>query len=121
MAARDEKALNDVQTVTFVHDRVRTGILDGEIPPGAISQAALARQLNVGRSPLREAVRMLQNEGLVVSEPNRRLEIARLSATDVEELMQMRVALEGTSIRITVPHPGPDGGAALEGLLAPMD
>lgn len=121
MADRGTATVREGQNVTLVHDRLREGILAGEIPPGAISQAALARRLNVGRTPLREAVRMLQREGLVYSEPNRRIRIAELSAADAEELLVMRVALEGAALRITVPKLGSAGVAELEGLLAQMD
>lgn len=113
--------IRDGENVTLVHDRLRARILAGEIPPGEISQAALARQLDVGRTPLREAIRMLQREGLVFSKPNRRIRIAELSATDSEELLIMRVALEGAAIRITVPMLGSEGIAELEGLIAQMD
>lgn len=71
-------ATRDGQNVTIVHDRLRQEILGGSIPPGETSQAALARDLDVGRSRLREAIRMLQREGLVLAEPNRRLRIAAL-------------------------------------------
>ena len=111
----------DGQNVTIVHDMLRQEILRGRIPAGETSQAALARDLDVGRTPLREAIRMLQREGLVISEPNRRLRIAELSATDMEELYVMRVALEGVAIRITVPTLGSEGIAELEGLMAQMD
>lgn len=113
--------VRDGQNVTIVHDLLRQKILRGGIPIGETSQAALARELDVGRTPLREAIRMLQREGLVISEPNRRLRIAELSAPDMEELYVMRVALEGVAIRITVPALGSEGIAELEGLMAQMD
>lgn len=114
-------ATRDGQNVSIVHDRLREEILSGRVPAGQISQVALARQLEVGRTPLREALRMLQREGLVISEPNRRVRIAELSATDAEELYIMRVALEGVAARLTVPTLGSDGIAELEGLVAQMD
>jgi len=110
----------DGQNVTVVHDRLRRAILAGRVPSGEISQVALARQFDAGRTPLREAIRMLQREGLVISEPNRRVRIAGLSAPDMEELSVMRVALEGTAVRLTVPRLGSDGVAQLEGLTAQM-
>ena len=121
MAERENGATRDGQNVTIVHDLLRQRILGGTIPAGETSQAALARDLDVGRTPLREAIRMLQREGLVISEPNRRLRIAELSAPDAEELYVMRVALEGVAIRITVPTLGSGGIAELEGLMAQMD
>ena len=64
---------------------------------------------------------MLQREGLVVSEPNRRVRIAALSSTDAEELYVMRIALEAVAIRITVPTLTSTDFAELEGLMAQMD
>ena len=112
----------DGQHVALVHDRLRAAILLGELPAGqTTSQVTLARDLEVGRTPLREALRMLQREGLVVSEPNRRVRIAALSSTDAEELYVMRIALEAVAIRITVPTLTSTDFAELEGLMAQMD
>ena len=56
-----------------VHARLRQLILDGTLPPGSLlSQLQLSRALGVSRTPLREALRMLQEEGLVDAEPNQR-------------------------------------------------
>jgi DNA-binding GntR family transcriptional regulator len=121
MAGSGNGTTRDGQNVAVVHDRLRTEILGGGIPAGETSQVALAKRLQVGRTPLREAIRMLQREGLVISEPNRRVRIAELSETDAEELYVMRVALEGVAIRLTVPSLDSAGIAELEGLLAQMD
>jgi DNA-binding GntR family transcriptional regulator len=112
----------DGQHVAIVHEQLRTAILRGEIPAGQMSsQVTLAEQLGVGRTPLREALRMLQREGLVISEPNRRVRIAELSGDDAEELYIMRISLEAVAIRITVPTLTSDDFAALEGFMAQMD
>jgi DNA-binding GntR family transcriptional regulator len=121
MSPTGSNGTRDGQNVAVVHDRLREEILNGRIPAGETSQVALARRLDVGRTPLREAIRMLQREGLVISEPNRRVRIAELSATDAEELYVMRVALEGIAIRLTVPSLTSEGIAELEGLIAQMD
>jgi DNA-binding GntR family transcriptional regulator len=75
----------------------------------------------VSRTPLREALRMLQHEGLVLSEPNRRIRIADFSIADLEQLYAMRIALEVVAIRATVPVLAPEDLAELEGLMAQMD
>jgi DNA-binding GntR family transcriptional regulator len=112
----------DGQSVAAVHERLRAAILLGEIPAGeATSQVTLARQLDVGRTPLREALRMLQREGLVISEPNRRVRVAELSSDDAEELYIMRISLEAVAIRITVPTLTSSDFAELEGYMAQMD
>ena len=69
------------QNTEDVYERVRTAILDGQLAPGAVmSQVALADELGISRTPLREALRMLQSEGLVEGEPNRRVRVAPMTA-----------------------------------------
>jgi DNA-binding GntR family transcriptional regulator len=112
----------DGLAVLNVHDRLRRAILDGDIAAGSVmTQEALTERFASGRTPLREALRMLQREGLVVSEPGRRLRIASLSAGDAEEIYTMRIALEAVAVRITVPQLGSNDVAEMEGLMAQMD
>ena len=114
--------LNSGQSFVAVHARLRAAILSGEIAEGAItSQATLAERFGVGRTPLREALRMLQREGLVISQPNHRVRIAELSSEDAEELYIMRIALEAVAIRVTVPVMTAADHAELAGLMAQMD
>jgi DNA-binding GntR family transcriptional regulator len=114
--------LNSGQSFVAVHARLRAAILAGEIPEGAVtSQATLAERFGVGRTPLREALRMLQREGLVISQPNHRVRIAELSSEDAEELYIMRIALEAVAIRVTVPVLTGADLAELDGLMAQMD
>jgi DNA-binding GntR family transcriptional regulator len=87
-----------------VHDRLRRAILQGEFDPTVpLSQVQLAARLGVSRTPLREALRMLQREGLIDSEPNRRVRVAELSVADLEQLYASRVLLEALAVRLTVP------------------
>lgn len=104
-----------------VHERVRSMILRGELEPGAsASQVWLAGRLGVSRTPLREALRMLQREGLVESEPNRRLRVAAFSLPDLEQLYIMRITLEATAARLTIPHLSSEEIAGMEGHIAQM-
>jgi DNA-binding GntR family transcriptional regulator len=120
-APRSRNARDAGQSFVAVHAQLRAAILAGQIPEGATtSQAALAEQFGVGRTPLREALRMLQREGLVISEPNHRVRIAELSGEDAEELYIMRILLETVAIRITVPVLTPTDLAELEGFMAQM-
>jgi DNA-binding GntR family transcriptional regulator len=116
-----ESATRAGDIVVQVHTQLRQAILSGEVRPGEkTSQAELARDLGVGRTPLREAVRMLQSEGLVVTEPNRRVVIARLSLDDVEQLYIARITLEASAARVTLPQLTDGDIAELEGLMAQM-
>lgn len=88
-----------------VHARVREAILLGELQAGtAISQVQLARQLDVSRTPLREALRLLEREGLVDSEPNHRVRVSEVSVPDLEHLYAIRIDVEALAIRFTVPR-----------------
>jgi DNA-binding GntR family transcriptional regulator len=121
-ASADETRTRDGQDVSAVHERLRAAILDGEIVAGATaSRTALAREFGAGRTPLREALRMLEREGLVTSEPNRGVRIAALSSQDAEGLYITRIALETIAIRLTVPVLVSDDFARLEGYMAQMD
>jgi GntR family transcriptional regulator, rspAB operon transcriptional repressor len=109
------------QNTEDVYERVRSAILDGQLAPGAVmSQVALAEDLGISRTPLREALRMLQSEGLVEGEPNRRVRVAPMSAKDLEELYVMRITLEAEAIRLSVPHMTSEDLARLEGHMAEM-
>jgi GntR family transcriptional regulator, rspAB operon transcriptional repressor len=104
-----------------VYARLREAILEGRIAPGAtMSQVALADELGISRTPLREALRMLQTEGLVEAEPNRRVRVAPVSLADLEELYVMRVTLESEAIRLAVPRMTAEHFARLEGFNAEM-
>ena len=118
----DERRVRDGHRVTHVHDELRNQILRGDIPPGtSISQVRLAERLETGRTPLREALRLLQSEGLVVTEPNRDVRVAEFTLEDIEDLYVMRIALECSAALITVPDLEPSEIAELGGFLAQME
>jgi GntR family transcriptional regulator, rspAB operon transcriptional repressor len=105
--------------VADVHDRVREAILRGDLAADTtVSQVALANDLGISRTPLREALRMLQREGLVSSERNRQVRIAPLSVDDVEQIYCARLSLEATAARLTVMRLTPEQAAEIEGNLA---
>src|SRR5919106_3816377 len=116
------EATRDGQNVANVHERLRRAILSGEIPAGVTtSQVTLARELGVSRTPLREAIRLPQREGLALAEPNRRIRIAGLSIEDIEALYAMRLPIEAIALRLTIPALSPEDFAELEGYMAQMD
>ena len=78
-----------------VAERLRTAILAGDIPPGApLVETALSERFDVSRGPLREALRQLIEEGLVVTVPYTGTHVAPLSVDDVREIYSLRTALE---------------------------
>jgi DNA-binding GntR family transcriptional regulator len=86
---------------------LRARIVDGTIPPGErLVETTLSQQLQVSRGTLREALRHLEQEGLVVSDARGRMRVRVLSARDVVEVYEVRTALETlAAIRVSQ---GPD-------------
>ena len=75
------------------YEQLRDAIMSGELPAGArLSQVALANRFGVSRTPLREAVRRLQSEGLLDSEHNRQVRVAGLDLKDLENLYDVHPA-----------------------------
>ena len=75
-------------------------ILSGRLAPGTIvSELELARQFNVSRTPVHDALRQLTKDGLVVQEMNRRAMIATFTAEDVHDIFEMRKLLEGEAAK----------------------
>ena len=98
----------------WAYARVREAILSGDLVPGArISQVQLAAQIGIGRPTLREALRMLQNEGLINAETNRQVRVAPLELADFEQLCALRLAVEPMAVRLSVPELTEEDLAAL--------
>jgi DNA-binding GntR family transcriptional regulator len=83
------------------YDEIRRRILVGEfLPSSPISEYQLAATLNISRTPVREALKRLEKDGLVWSIPNIGTFVAELSAQDIMEIYQVREGLEGMAARI---------------------
>ena len=79
---------------------IREAIIDGRLEPGQrLKEEELARELGISRTPIREALLMLQAEGLVDAIPNRGALVRVHSAEDLEDLYQLRALLEGYAAR----------------------
>ncbi|HEX6342431.1 GntR family transcriptional regulator [Umezawaea sp.] len=76
-------------------DVLRELVLTGEIPPGErVNEVELAQRLGISRGPLREAIRHLSSEGLLVLVPNKGAHVPQADADDVRALFELRTALE---------------------------
>lgn len=112
---------NDGLAPANLRSHLRELILGGALQPGTvISQVELARALGVSRTPLREALRMLQEEGLVEAEPNRRARVTRFDPGDLDSVYGCRVMLESLGCMLTVGSFAEDEVAQLEAALAAM-
>lgn len=78
-----------------VFNTLREAILKGELKPGErLMELQLAAKLGVSRTPIREAIRMLEQEGLAVTVPRKGAEVAKMTEKDMEDVLQIREALD---------------------------
>lgn len=104
-----------------VQERIRNAIWNGRLKPGdRIVEMQLARELGVSQAPVREALRELEQKGLVVARPRRGTFVTTPSPKSIRELYSLRLALEQFAARLVVPRFGETGRAELEAIVAQM-
>ena len=109
------------QAIPHVHAYLRECILDGTLSPGTkLSQVSLAAQLGISRTPLREVLRMLQEEGLVEIEPNQRTRVAGLDPAELDDVYASRILLETLALSMTIGHFGAKARAEAKRMLTTM-
>ncbi|MEA2809379.1 MAG: hypothetical protein QOJ17_3520 [Rhodospirillaceae bacterium] len=86
---------------TVAMERICSLLLDGAVPFDVpLSERAIADAIDIGRMPVREALRDLAREGIVSVEPGRGTFLRRLAASEVTELLEVRLAIEGMAARL---------------------
>lgn len=119
--ATANQAADATLSVAGVRARLREAVLRSELAPATEhSQDEVRTFLEAGRTPFREALRMVQAEGLIEVLTNGRLKIPDLSMDDFIQIQISRIALESAAVRLAVPGLGPDEFAHLEGYMAQM-
>lgn len=82
-----------------VFQTLRSAILRGDLKPGErLMELQLAAKLGVSRTPIREAIRMLEQEGLAITIPRRGAEVAKMTEKDMGDTLQIRRALEELAV-----------------------
>ena len=98
LAINDYLPLRDVVFITL-----RQAILKGELAPGErLMEIRLANMLGVSRTPIREAIRKLELEGLVVMIPRRGAEVAGISEKSLRDVLEVRRSLEELAMDLAV-------------------
>jgi DNA-binding GntR family transcriptional regulator len=108
-------------TAEAVYQALRHGIVHGSLAPGErLRSDALASELQVSRTPVREALRKLEAEGLVAHSGSR-LTVRAFSERDLTELFYVREALEGMAARLAAENATPTEVAQIRELLQDME
>ncbi len=104
------------------YERIRSAILEGVLEPGGrLSQVKIADRLGLSRTPVREALRLIEREGLITSERGRQVVISPTSMADLDELYALRIKLDTMTVRATVPQLSDADLVEMQDCLAAMD
>jgi DNA-binding GntR family transcriptional regulator len=115
LVERPERLLRDMVT-----DAVRDAIMRGDLEPGRrLTERELVELTGVSRTSLREALRILQSEGLVERSAGRGLQVAVLTADIVSELYDVRAPLEAAAVELFVRHATDAQVAELRAIVTP--
>src|SRR3990167_3248632 len=105
-----------------VYRRIRRSIIRGEFPFGSsLSETELARRLEVSKTPVREALRRLAQEGLVLTTPHKGAVVASLTVEDLEEIYLMRSRLESRAARFAAERLTPEDAKALAAVVEELE
>jgi DNA-binding GntR family transcriptional regulator len=89
--------------VTEAHDQIRAAILSGRLKAGErVRDSVVAARMGLSRAPVREALRLVEQTGLLTKSPNRSYTVAQIGRDDLAELAGMRIALETLAVRVVV-------------------
>ena len=114
-------ALAPASLVELAVQRLRSEILSGALVPGErLIEEQLTRRFGTSRAPLREALRLLGQQGLVEHLPRRGVRVTELSPRDVDELFSLREVLERFAVQTAPPVPDPLALAELANRLDAM-
>jgi DNA-binding GntR family transcriptional regulator len=101
---------------------IREAIIDGRLAPGQrLKEEELAHELGMSRTPVREALLVLQSEGLVESLPRRGAFVRSYAVDELDEMYQLRAVLEGYAARRAATRISPEDVARLEDSCARFD
>ncbi|MCD9021602.1 GntR family transcriptional regulator [Cohnella silvisoli] len=105
-----------------ITDDIRKAIFNGQLKPGIrLREIEMSKQMGVSRGPIREALRMLEQEGLLVSQPYKETTVAEITREEVTEvLIPIRFTLEQFAIRKALPNMTGSHHAKLKEILAEM-
>ena len=95
--------------VELVRDRLTEAIITGALSPGErLVEAELARKMNISRGPIREAARLLEQQGLLESKPRRGFFVKEFGPEEIDNLFEMRTCLQVEAARLALKRAAPE-------------
>ncbi len=101
-----EKSLKEHLPISELALRLlRKNIIEGKLPPGSkLSERELAERWGISRTPIREAIKQLQSEGLVVSIPRKGVIVRKYTPREIEDVYTVRLVLESLAVKLSIPN-----------------
>lgn len=107
-------AIASQDLVSQIARALTDAIVDGRLSPGAkVSEAAIARELGVSRAPVREAARLLESQGLLVTSPGRGFFVRAHAPSEIDDLYDLRICIEKHAAVLAAERLTPESRAAL--------
>jgi len=89
----------------LVYNQLKELIISGKLKPGErLMEYEIAKSLNISKTPIREAIRELSKEGLIIHESRRKLTVVDFTEKDIREILTLRAELESIAITIAIPR-----------------
>jgi len=107
--------------VGLVEAQLTRAIVEGHLAPGSrIVEAEIARRMGVSRAPVREAARRLERQGVLVARPRHGFAVRTISVQEIDDLYEVRISLELTSVELACRKADDAGLARLNALVDAM-
>jgi len=105
----DDAAINHKSQVEHIVEKIEQQMIGGTLKPGErIVEAALCKKLNISRSPLREACRIMESQGYVVRIPRKEVFVAQVSPQEAEDICRIGANLESFATYLAVKRMDPE-------------
>jgi len=117
----DFESVEAPDLVGLVEAQLTRAIVEGRLAPGArVFEADIARRMGVSRAPVREAARRLERQGVLVARPRHGFAVRTITVREIDDLFEVRISLELTSVALTCRKADDAGLARLKALLDQM-
>ncbi len=118
---QNDQLIDPVKAITLrdlVYDQIRQAILERRLKPGDhMREQELTKMLSVSRTPLREALGLLERDGLVVNYPNRGWFVTKFSSAEISEIFVLRSGLESMAADLMIDRLNEEDLAELEAMI----